>query len=292
MIKSMTGYGAAEVTEEGGRMAVEIRSLNHRFLDLNLRLPKSLVTLEPKLIELIRGKVARGRINLALTWEAAEAADLELNVDENLASGYLEAVNSLRDRFELPGEITLKDISRFPDVIRRQVKPVDPENFWSLVESASSAAMDGLAEMKAREGKTLDKELRQLIQTIGTALGLVEERAPDRVTEYRERLRKKIEESIEGFQLDQGRLEQEVAHMADRLDISEECARLRSHLDQFLNSLDRTEPVGRRLDFLLQEMLREANTIVSKANDSQITYHGLAIKEAAESLKEQVQNIE
>jgi uncharacterized protein (TIGR00255 family) len=288
----MTGYGAAEVTEQAGRMAVEIRSLNHRFLDLNLRLPKSLVTLEPKLIELIRAKLARGRINLTLTWEAAEAADLELDIDQALAAGYLEAVDKIRETFDLPGEITLQDVTRFPDVIRRQVKPMDPESFWPQVQASATAALEGLAEMKAREGKSLDKELRQLIQTIGTALARVEERAPDRVTEYRERLRKKIEESIEGFQLDQGRLEQEVAHMADRLDISEECARLRSHLDQFLNSLDRTEPVGRRLDFLLQEMLREANTIVSKANDSEITYHGLAVKEAAESLKEQVQNIE
>jgi len=292
MIKSMTGIGTVEVEEPIGRLSVEIRSLNHRFLDLNLRLPKLIAPFESRIAEIVRGKLSRGRVVVSVVFEPAQNSKPVPTINEEVAGLYLEIAEKLRGMFDLENGLTLRDLIQLPDVIQYQEETLEPEDIWSLAESAVNTALDRLTGMRLREGEEIARDLRKFTGRVEELVDEILERVPVHLEEYRSKVRRRIEEIMGDAALDENRLEQEVAYMANRLDISEECLRLRSHCRQFLETLERSEPVGRRLDFLLQEMLREANTISAKANDSTIIYSALSIKEAVESMKEQVQNVE
>ncbi len=292
MIRSMTGYGEASRGTPFGKIRVQIRSLNHRFLDLVLRLPPGFMALEPRFREVIKGCIRRGRVDLYLKIERNEGASpLRARVDWGLARSYLEGMRELKERFDLKGEVDLPLLLSFREVLSPEEEELGEEELWREILPVLEEALRRLDESRRREGEALREDFLERLKAIGGHLQRIEERAPLVVEEYRRRLSSKAKELLDG-ELDEGRLAQEVALFASRADITEEVVRIRSHLEQFRERLGEGGPVGKALDFLIQEMVREANTIASKSSDLPITRHVLAIKEEVEKLREQVQNIE
>ena len=292
MIRSMTGYGEASRGTPFGKIRVQIRSLNHRFLDLVLRLPPGFMALEPRFREVIKGCIRRGRVDLYLKIERNEGASpLRARVDWGLARSYLEGMRELKERFDLRGEVDLPLLLSFREVLSPEEEELGEEELWREILPVLEEALRRLDESRKREGEALREDLLERLKVIGGHLQGIEERAPFVVEEYRRRLSSKVKELLDG-ELDEGRLAQEVTLFASRADITEEVVRIRSHLEQFRERLGEGGPVGKALDFLIQEMVREANTIASKSSDLPITRHVLAIKEEVEKLREQVQNIE
>jgi len=292
MIRSMTGYGEASRGTPFGKIRVQIRSLNHRFLDLVLRLPPGFMALEPRFREVIKGCIRRGRVDLYLKIERNEGASpLRARVDWGLARSYLEGMRELKERFDLRGEVDLPLLLSFREVLSPEEEELGEEELWREILPVLEEALRRLDESRRREGEALREDLLERLKAIGGHLQRIEERAPLVVEEYRRRLSSKAKELLDG-ELDEGRLALEVALFASRADITEEVVRIRSHLEQFRERLGEGGPVGKALDFLIQEMVREANTIASKSSDLPITRHVLAIKEEVEKLREQAQNIE
>ena len=292
MIRSMTGYGEASRGTPFGKIRVQIRSLNHRFLDLVLRLPPGFMALEPRFREVLKRQIRRGRVDLYLKIERNEGASpLRARVDWELARSYLERLKELKERFDLGGEVDLPLLLSFREILSPEEEEPAEEELWKETLPVLEEALRRLDESRRREGEALREDLLGRLELIGEHVQGIEERAPFVVEEYRRRLSSKVKELLEE-ELDEGRLAQEVALFASRADITEEVVRIRSHLEQFRERLGEGGLVGKALDFLIQEMVREANTIASKANDLPITRHVLAIKEEVEKLREQVQNIE
>jgi len=292
MIRSMTGYGEASRDTSFGKIRVQIRSLNHRFLDLVLRLPPGFMALEPRFREVLKRQIRRGRVDLYLKIERNEGASpLRARVDWELARSYLERLKELKERFDLGGEVDLPLLLSFREILSPEEEEPAEEELWKETLPVLEEALRRLDESRRREGEALREDLLGRLELIGEHVQGIEERAPFVVEEYRRRLSSKVKELLEE-ELDEGRLAQEVALFASRADITEEVVRIRSHLEQFRERLGEGGLVGKALDFLIQEMVREANTIASKANDLPITRHVLAIKEEVEKLREQVQNIE
>lgn len=296
MIRSMTGFGESEIAVPAGRLRVELRTVNHRYLNVNARLPTALARWEPEIREWLRGHFVRGHVNCTVRLErepGAGAAGLRLDLDR--ATAYVELLKELQDRFALRGEADLAVLSRFSDIFIREepeaeALDVSGEDLRRAVEAAAEA----VAAMRAEEGRRLQVDLEERFRAIETALDEVAELAPTRLEAERERLRNAVQELAEGVAVDPERLAQEIAILAERWDINEELVRFRSHLSLARDLLagDGSEGVGKRLGFLIQEMHREANTIGSKANHAGIAHRVVAIKEEVERLREQVENIE
>jgi len=293
MIKSMTGYGKAEAMIEGRKYAVEIRSLNHRYLEISLRLPGSLSALEMEIKRRIGERFSRGRIEVAVrvdTNGSIEEGRLELNLP--LLRNYFSLLQRLRDEFQLKGEVTLENLTGFKDVF----VPVEVETNMEMLAEHIAGVLDEavglLTEMRQKEGALLLADLEARIRLVKTCLGSISERAPRCVQEYQKRLTERIRELTEGVDIDAVRLSQEVAIMADKSDVTEEIVRLNSHISQFLEMLRSEDAVGRKIDFLIQEMNREINTIGSKTGDLEISKNVIEIKSELGKLREQVQNIE
>jgi uncharacterized protein (TIGR00255 family) len=292
-MKSMTGFGRGQAAGPNYAVFVELKTVNNRFLDIHLRLGAEQAALETAIKKLISSRLSRGRVDVALTIERTDEVAYELN--RPLLSGYLRAMRLMQQEFGLVGDPDLNAIARLPGVMQ----PVREENnaeLLGLLEAALTMALDGLETMRAAEGMQLAAEMESRLQDIETHLPVIEEFSATMPETYRAKLNKRISELLardaQGVELDQARLAQEVAYQADRSDISEELARLRSHLSQFRQIMADGKEAGKKLDFLLQEINREANTALSKATDLNIKEAGLAIKGAAEKLREQVQNVE
>jgi uncharacterized protein (TIGR00255 family) len=295
MIRSMTGFGEAERSTPAGMLRVELRTVNHRYLNVNARLPSSLLAWESHLREWLRGPFQRGHVNCTLRLEvASEGAPSSIRLDEEKAAAYLRVLRQMGERFDLPGSPDLAMLARFGDVIGRDetedAVPVDEADLKEVVHQAALRTV----EMREEEGKRLEVDLRDRVAAIERALADVERLAPERLVSERDRVRRVIADLVEGRVVDEARLAQEVAHLAERLDVSEEVVRFRSHLELFVQLLDAQshEAVGKRLGFLVQEMHREANTIGSKANDADIAHRVVSIKDEVERLREQVENVE
>jgi len=293
MIKSMTGYGKAEAMIEARKYAVEIRSLNHRYLEISLRLPGSLSALEMEIKRRIGERFSRGRIEVAIrvdTNGSIEEGRLELNLP--LLRNYFNLLQRLKDEFQLKGEVTLENLTGFKDVF----VPVEVETNMEMLAEHIAGVLDEavglLTEMRQKEGALLLADLEARIRLIETCLGSISERAPRCVQEYQRRLTERIRELTEGVDIDAARLSQEVAIMADKSDVTEEIVRLNSHISQFHEMLRSEDAVGRKIDFLIQEMNREINTIGSKTGDLEISKNVIEIKSELGKLREQVQNIE
>ncbi|HEX6927003.1 MAG TPA: YicC/YloC family endoribonuclease [Longimicrobiaceae bacterium] len=296
MIRSMTGFGESEIAVPAGRLRVELRTVNHRYLNVNARLPTALARWEPEIREWLRGHFVRGHVNCTVRLErepGSGAAGLRLDLDR--ATAYVELLKELQDRFALGGEADLAVLSRFSDIFIREepeseAVDVSGEDLRRAVEAAATA----VSAMRAEEGRRLQVDLEERFEAIGTALDEIAELAPARLEAERDRLRNAIQELAEGVAVDPARLAQEIAILAERWDINEELVRFRSHLALARDLLagDGSEGVGKRLGFLVQEMHREANTIGSKANHAGIAHRVVAIKEEVERLREQVENIE
>jgi uncharacterized protein (TIGR00255 family) len=290
MIRSMTGFGAAEGAVGAARVAVELRSVNHRFFNSTIRLPAELSRWEGEVRETLRRKISRGHITMSARI-ARGVAGTPL-IDEQRFGAYVSLLRGLRERFQLAGDIDLGTVLRMPDVISSITEGEEGEvaTLLAVVESA----IDALTRSREEEGERLVVYLLERLALIEQAVGRLAQRAPQRLAEQRDRFRESIKQLVEGVAVDPQRLAVEVAMLADRLDVQEELSRLRSHLDAFRRPLHDgvAEPVGKRLGFLLQEMLREANTTGSKANDAAMLNDVVTIKEELERIREQVENLE
>jgi len=295
MIRSMTGYGDAERDTPAGRLRVEIKSVNHRFFSSNLRLPAALDRHENAIREWLRQELVRGHVNYSLRIESAEgdADEPRLQLNEARARQYHRILHDMKRLLELPGEVDLGLMSRFGDLVEREdVEAVEIAE--DDLREVTAAAARGVVRMREVEGERLRADLEERLAAIEAAMERVRERAPGRLTSERDRLREAVRELSQGAGVDEDRLAREIAMLAERWDISEELVRLRAHLDLFHSLLDEPseEPVGKRLSFLVQEMLRETNTIGSKANDAAIEHEVVSIKNEIERLREQADNVE
>ena len=287
----MTGFGAAEGRVHDFRVGVEIRSVNHRFFNPSLKLPSAFSRWEPEIRELLRQRIARGHVTL--TARIGRDAEGRALVDEARFAGYVDQLRSLQQRHALGGEVDVATVLRMPDIFVAGEPMPDiesPAEFLAIVGEAATS----LTTMREEEGARLAADLHERIMSIAAAVARIAERAPERVVEQRDRLRSSVRELTDGLAVDEQRIAQEIALLADKLDVSEEMARFGSHLTAFREALDEGsgEPVGKRLGFLLQELLRETNTTGSKANDVAILRDVVSIKEELERIREQVENIE
>jgi uncharacterized protein (TIGR00255 family) len=289
----MTGFGRGQVSGENFSVSVEIKTVNNRFLDLNLRLSPELQTLEADLKRLINTRLSRGRIDVNLQYERTEELVYELN--RPLISGYLAAMKTMQEEFSLSGEPDLNVIARLPNALQPKKEDLS-EEFSNAVKTALENALDELEQMREAEGDALKTELFFRLSEIENHLPQIEAESETVAEEYRQRLTKKLNDFLSKsetqIEIDQARLAQEVAYLADRSDISEEIMRLRSHIEHFRAIAEDEKDVGKRLDFLTQELNREANTIASKTNNLVVKESALAIKSEIEKIREQVQNVE
>lgn len=292
MIKSMTGFGRGEAFGQGKKFTVELKAVNHRYCEIYLRLPRSLVLLEDKCKRLIQTSISRGRIDGFFSIEDCDENPVKIKVDRDLAQSYYIAMEELREMLQLTGKPALQDIVQFPNVLVQEDADTDVEQLWPYLEDALKQAITGLVNMRKTEGKRLYSDFKERINLIDVSRTEIEKRAPIVVKEYHKRLTNRINEWLRDSVLDQERLAMEVAIFAERSNITEELVRLSSHLEQMAACLDVIEPVGRKLDFLVQEMNREINTISSKANDLAIGRLVVEVKSELEKIREQVQNVE
>jgi len=292
-MKSMTGFGRGAVVESGFAVTVELKTVNNRFLDVALRLSSEMQQLESTIKRLIGNRLSRGRVDVNLQFDRAEEVNYELN--RPLIEGYLSAIRTMQSEFSLSGEPDLNVVARLPNVLVPRKEELSDE-FIVAVESAVNFAIDDLEKMRLNEGQMLANELELRLSEIERRLGPIESEAHNVTEEYRQKLSKRIADMLaktdSQIELDQTRLAQEVAYLSDRADISEETSRLRSHIDHFRQIMNDEKEVGKRLDFLTQELNREANTIASKTGNLTIKEHALAIKSEIEKIREQVQNVE
>ncbi len=291
MIRSMTGFGAGRGTVNGEEVDVEVRSVNHKYCEVKARVPRELAALEHEVVRTVKERLARGGVDVAVRRTAAGGL-VAPRVDVGLAESYARAFAEVQARLGLPGQVTLADVISAEGVVRLDERTVDLELVGEATRRAVAAALTQLLAMRAREGEALARDLSTRLEELERLVGRVSELAPQAVDQYRARLSERIAELTRGLPVDPARLAQEVAVFADRTDVAEEITRLRSHVAQVRALLAATEPSGRKLDFLVQEMHREANTIGSKSQHGDIAGLVVALKAEIERMREQVQNVE
>ncbi len=292
MIRSMTGYGRCETVVDGRAVTVELKSVNHRYFEFSCRTTRGYSFLEEKMKSYLQGKISRGKVDAYISVEALESAEAQVLVNHPLASGYVHALRELAERYDLQDDISVSTVARYSDIFSVHKSPEDEDAVWASVQKAADEALEQFLKMREAEGQRLKADVLSRADTIMGLVGQIEARSPQTVAEYRERLQQKMEELLGDTTVDEQRLLMETAIFADKVAVAEETVRLRSHFKQMQEMLDSGEPIGRKLDFLVQEMNREANTIGSKAVDSQIAYMVVDIKAEIEKIREQIQNIE
>lgn len=292
-MRSMTGFGRATAAGDDFSITVELKTVNNRFLDVNLRLSSEIQSLETAIKRNIGNRLSRGRVDVNLQYERSNEVSYEIN--RPMITGYLAAMRSMKNEFDLAGEPDLNVIARLPNVVIPSKAEAGPE-FFAAIETVLTDALDDLEKMRESEGAALADELNSRLTGIESRLPAIEEESAKVAAEYHERLLKRMNDMLaktaSQIDIDQGRLAQEVAYLADRADISEEITRLRTHIDHFRSIMSEDKDVGKRLDFLTQELNREANTITSKTNNMVVKENALAIKSEIEKIREQVQNVE
>ncbi len=292
MIKSMTGFGRAVKEIDGYVITVEIKSVNHRYFEFSSRIPRQYGFIEDKLKSYVSSKVSRGKVDCFVSIEALNTEAAEVVVNNTLASAYVKALKELEDNYELKGDYGASTISRFPDVLVVKKAEEDEDKLWSYVKDVCSEAIDKFIDMRLIEGAKMHDDIFGRGQFILENVSFIEERSPETVKEYNDKLIERVHELIGDVSLDKARIIQEVAIYADKVAVAEETVRLRSHIDQLNTFLEADEPIGRKMDFLVQEINRETNTIGSKANDVEIARKVVDIKAEVEKIREQIQNIE
>ena len=292
MIRSMTGYGRAEALIDGRNILVEIRSVNHRYFEFSSRVPRSYGFLESRLKNYLQGKLSRGKVDVNVSIQTVEGTTASVQVNQELAASYVQALRTLQEPLGLTDDLSLSTISRFSDIFTVTKETEDEETIWSDVLQAAEQASDRFVQMREAEGAKMKEDLEERLDFILRAVEKVEERSPKTVEEHRARLYRKISEVLGNTQIDEQRILTEAAIYAEKIAVAEETVRLRSHIDQFRAIMQQAGPVGRKLDFLIQEFNREANTIGSKAQDIEIARIVVDIKSEIEKIREQIQNIE
>ena len=292
MIKSMTGFGHGEFVNEKYHFTVEIKSVNHRYLDMNIRLPKKLGLFENAVRTLLKEYLERGKVDVFITYEDLTEGSSSLRCNENMAAQYLSYLREMAEKFQIENDVTVSKLARFPDVFVMEEEPLDEEELWSGLEQAVRNAAERFAESRAREGEHLKQDLLEKLAVMDSYVDVIEARSPVLLEEYRQRLSAKLQEVLKDTALDESRIAAEVVIYADRICVDEETVRLRSHIKGTKDALNAGGSIGRKLDFIAQEMNREANTILSKTTDLELSNIGISLKTDIEKVREQIQNIE
>jgi len=292
MIRSMTGYGSAKGTVDGLEFTVELKSVNNRFLDTSVRLPRSFLFAEDMIKSGVQKHITRGKVDVFVTMDNTGSGEMQVKINENLAKGYIEAVRSLAEQYGLPNDLTALSVSRFPDVLSVEKRELDAAAISEGLSAILENALQDFDRMRLREGEKLRDDVLSRLETIDKLVALIEKNAPQTVEEYRRRLELKMAEVLGTAGIDENRILSEAAIFADRVAVDEETVRLRSHMAQLDGMIRGESPIGRKIDFLVQEFNREANTIGSKCQNMQISYVVVELKSEIEKIREQIQNIE
>lgn len=292
MIKSMTGYGRAQKLVDGMDITVEIKSVNHRYFEFSSRLPRNYSFLDEKLKSFFNSALARGKMECYVQIEAVEEPDTLISLNHSLVKGYLDAYKELADTYGIENDIKVSNISRVSDIFMVRKQAADEDRIWAAVSEVAKAALDGFVAMREREGARLRDDVLSRLDEIISNVEFIEKRSPETVAEYNEKLLGRLREMLGDAHIDEQRILTEAAIFADKIAVAEETVRLRSHISQLRSFLDSSEAIGKKMDFLVQELNREANTIGSKAQDVEIARRVVAVKAEIEKIREQIQNIE
>lgn len=293
MIKSMTGFGRCEISDGERKFTVEMKGVNHRYLDVNIRMPKKLNYFETAIRNILKQSVQRGKVDLFITYEDLSESQVSLRYNEALAGEYLMYLRQIGEKFSLENDIRVSTLSRYPEVLTMEEQVVDEEELWNGLKKALHGATERFVETRVLEGERLKEDIVSKLDKMLELVEYIEERSPKIVAEYREKLENKVKELLADTQMEEGRIAAEVVIFADKICTDEEIVRLKSHVVHMKETLLSDENgIGRKLDFIAQEMNREANTILSKANDLEISNVGIDLKTEIEKVREQIQNIE
>ncbi len=292
MLRSMTGYGRHEAIVGTKKILVEVKSVNHRFADYNIKVPRQYGFLEERMRLAVSKVAQRGKIDVYVGVEACGEADKVVTINEQLAQNYIDALRLISEKFGLKDDVTTSVIASFSDIFRSEPKRDDEEELWGGVAQVADVAIAAFSAMREREGGRIEADLRSRIKYMREVAEKIDQRSPEIVEEYRKRLYSKLTELLEGKDIDDSRILTECAIFADKVAVNEEIVRLASHYDEFESIMDGTDPAGRRMDFLIQEINREVNTIGSKASDLETAKLVVTLKGEIEKLREQIQNIE
>ena len=292
MIKSMTGYGSAKGTSGGIDISIDVKSVNNRYLDCNIKMPRVYAAMEEALKSTVSSNLSRGKVDVFVTIDTSKADTVSVRINKPVADAYVAALRELSTQYGLTDTVTASELTRFPEVLSMEKDETDIDALAGDVKAVLQQALDGLGGMRAREGQNLAADIKGRLSEIERLTGIVEEYSPKSVVEYRARLEAKMAEVLENKDIDESRILMEAAIFADRVSVTEETVRLKSHVKQLRQMLESSQPVGRKLDFLIQELNREANTIGSKANDADLARIVVDLKAEIEKIREQAQNIE
>ena len=292
MIKSMTGYGSAKGTVEGLTISVELKSVNNRYLDTSVRLPRSFLFAEDAVTAAVQRHISRGKVDVFVSVDSSEAGDMTVKVNEGLLRGYMDAIRSIAKEYDLPDDLSALAVSRFPDVLSVEKKDLDAEAISAGIVEIAEQALKDFDAMRLREGEKLRDDVLSRVAVIDSLVSTVEQTSPQTVADYRARLEAKMAEVLGSTGVDENRILAEAAIFADHIAVDEETVRLRSHMSQLNTMIRGNSPTGRKIDFLIQEFNREANTIGSKCQNSEIAHTVVDLKSEIEKIREQIQNIE
>lgn len=292
MLKSMTGFGRCEITSEECKISVEMKAVNHRYLDLSIKMPKKFNYFEAGIRNLLKKYIKRGKVDLFINYEDYTEAKMSLKYNASLASEYMDYFHKMAEQFGIENNVKVSDLSRYPEVLIMEQAPEDEEQMWKLLEKAIEEAADGFVQTRLAEGENLKADLLDKLNYMSDLVNEIKARSPKIIEEYRTKLENKVTELLAGTAIDDSRIATEVTIFADKICTDEETVRLKSHIETTKAELMAGGSVGRKLDFIAQEMNREANTILSKANDLEISDMAIALKTEIEKVREQIQNIE
>ena len=292
MIKSMTGYGGAKGSVEGLEISVELKSVNNRYLDTSVRLPRSFMFAEDGIKAAVQRHISRGKVDVFVSVDSSAAGDMTVKINEPLLKGYIEAVNSITRDYGLTNDLSAMSVCRFPDVLSVEKKDMDAEAITAGIIAIAEQALNDFDSMRLREGEKLRDDVLSKLETIDALVSTVEQESPKTLADYRARLESKMAEVLGSAGIDENRILAEAAIFADRIAVDEETVRLRSHMSQLKTMISGNSPTGRKIDFLVQEFNREANTIGSKCQNSHIAHVVVDLKSEIEKIREQIQNIE
>lgn len=292
MIKSMTGFGRCEAVTDECKISVEIKAVNHRYLDLSIKMPKKFNYFEAAMRTLLKDYIQRGKVDVFITYEDYTEDQVSLKYNSTLAAEYMKNFEKMAEQFGLEDDVTVSMLSRCPEVLTMEQVPEDEEHMWAMLQEVLKGAAENFVETRLREGENLKNDLIGKLDHMLSMVDFIEERSPKILEEYRQRLGDKVRELLQNSTIDESRILTEVTVFADKICVDEETVRLRSHIEGMKKELLAGGSVGRKLDFIAQEMNRESNTILSKSNDLEISDQGILLKTETEKVREQIQNIE
>lgn len=292
MIHSMTGFGRCEISKDSRKITVEVKSVNHRYLDMNIRMPKKLYRFEPSIRNWVKEVLERGKIDISISYEDTGEGSLCLQYNESFAREYFQILQHISQEFDIENDVKATYIAKCPEVVTMQEQVLDDTELDDLVQEAIRGALQALIAVREREGEALQQNLLSKAEHMKGIVHYLEEHSPQILSEYRKKLEEKVRELLENASIDEGRIAAEVTLYADKICIDEEIVRLQSHISSLVDNLQTGDRIGRKLDFIAQEMNREANTILSKTSDLDLINQGIELKNLIEEIREQVQNIE